>query len=462
MNPKPKTVLIVDDDEGMRDTLTTTLRRDYRVLRAASGEAALAILEREDIDVMLLDVRLPGIGGLRSPAHRQGELRLDRSHHDLRHGDVEAAVEAMSSAPTTTLPRTFDHETIRSLVSNASERQDLNRQVMTLARRSPISATASSSSARASHARHRRSRAAVARLSATVLILGESGTGKELLARLIHRESARRRAVRRHQLRRHPARARREHAVRAREGLVHRRHQAADRQVRAGVGRHAVPRRDRRSAARPAGQAAARDPGRRDRARRRRRARQDRLPADRRHQRRSRERAVKEGRFREDLFYRLNVIPIQLPPLRERIEDIPELARFFLKPLQREFRKEDPRHRRLDAADAVAYWWPGNIRELENLIERLVAMVDKEWITDDDLPFDFHFAKLDRAEPWRPACFRRPRAPSNATSSCERSRNRLERHRNRALSRHAAQHARSSRWSGWRFGELGAESIRGA
>src|SRR5512133_2392783 len=77
MSSKPKTVLIVDDDEGMRDTLTAILKREYRVLRVASGEAAIPVLNKEDVDLILLDVRLPG------PADRQGELQPDRSADDL-------------------------------------------------------------------------------------------------------------------------------------------------------------------------------------------------------------------------------------------------------------------------------------------------------------------------------------------------------------------------------------------
>src|SRR6187402_526381 len=132
MNSKPKTILIVDDDEGMRDTLNAILRRDYRVLRAATGEAGLAILNREDVD----------------------------------------------------------YETIRSLVHNASERQDLNRQVMTLSAQVADQGDREFIVGPSKLTRdivdlvHK-----VAKLSATVLILGESGTGKELLARLIHRES---------------------------------------------------------------------------------------------------------------------------------------------------------------------------------------------------------------------------------------------------------------------------------
>ena len=111
------------------------------------------------------------------------------------------------------------------------------------------------------------------------------------------------------------------------------------------------------------------------------------------------EKAVKDGRFREDLFYRLNVIPIRMPSLRERMEDLPELARFFLRRYNLKFRKDIQ-----DIAESTidilrAYWWPGNIRELENLIERLVAVSDKDWITDEDLPYEFHVARLDKEGP---------------------------------------------------------------
>ena len=107
------------------------------------------------------------------------------------------------------------------------------------------------------------------------------------------------------------------------------------------------------------------------------------------------EKAVKDGRFREDLYYRINVIPIRMPPLRDRIEDLPELARLFLRSLQAKFRKPVRGISGSALKILASYWWPGNIRELENLIERLVAVSDKEWITDEDLPLEYHFAKLD-------------------------------------------------------------------
>ena len=107
------------------------------------------------------------------------------------------------------------------------------------------------------------------------------------------------------------------------------------------------------------------------------------------------EKAVREGRFREDLYYRINVIPIRMPPLRERVEDLPELARLFLERYRVKFRK--PVRGLSDSALKIlaSYWWPGNIRELENLIERLVAVSDREFITDEDLPMDYHLAKFE-------------------------------------------------------------------
>jgi transcriptional regulator with PAS, ATPase and Fis domain len=117
------------------------------------------------------------------------------------------------------------------------------------------------------------------------------------------------------------------------------------------------------------------------------------------------EKAVKEGRFREDLYYRINVIPIRMPPLRDRIEDLPELARLFLDRYKTKFRKPVCGISGSALKILASYWWPGNIRELENLIERLVAVSDKEWITDEDLPLEYHFAKLDSGQATGEALF---------------------------------------------------------
>ena len=190
MSQKPKTVLIVDDDEGMRDTLTAILKREYRVLRVASGEAALPVLNREDVDLILLDVRLPGISGFEV-------LRIVKENYSLIEvimisaiNEVETAVQAMKHGAYHYITKDFDYDQLRSLVHNAGERQDLNKQVLTLSAQvvdqgerefivGPSKATRD-----IVDLVHK-----IAKLSATVLILGESGTGKELLARLIHREA---------------------------------------------------------------------------------------------------------------------------------------------------------------------------------------------------------------------------------------------------------------------------------
>src|SRR4030095_2576887 len=98
------------------------------------------------------------------------------------------------------------------------------------------------------------------------------------------------------------------------------------------------------------------------------------------------EKAVKEGRFREDLYYRINVIPTNLPPLRERSDDIPQLAEFFLRRYTARFRKRIEGISDTTMAMLQKYWWPGNIRELENLIERLGALSAKEKIFVENCP----------------------------------------------------------------------------
>jgi DNA-binding NtrC family response regulator len=396
MTPKPKTVLIVDDDEGMRDTLTAILKREYRVLRVASGEAALPILNREDVDLILLDVRLPGISGFEV-------LRIVRENYSLIEvimisavTEIETAVQAMKHGAYHYITKDFDYDQLRSLVHNASERQNLNRQVMTL------SAQVADQSERefiVGPSKVTRDIVdlvnKVAKLSATVLILGESGTGKELLARLIHREGAEPDA---------PFIAVNLSAI-PRE-LAESTLFGHERGAFTGAHRQQLGKFELASN----GTLFLDEIGdlRMDLQAKLLRAIQEgeiervggakpiktefRLIAA---TNIDLEKAVKEGRFREDLFYRINVIPVKLPPLRDRASDIPLLAEFFLKRYNARFRKQIQGITESTIAMLQKYWWPGNIRELENLIERLVAVSDKDYISEEDLPLEFHFAQLE-------------------------------------------------------------------
>jgi DNA-binding NtrC family response regulator len=391
-----KTLLVVDSDDEIRESLTAALRRDYRVLRAATGEAALQMMQKEDVDLMLLEVHLRGISGFEV-------LKIARENYPYvetiaisKTKEVDTAIEAMRHGAYHYISKDFDIESIRTLFANAAERQDLSRDVTRLKEE-----VAEQNEREFVVGPSRSTRSVVelvqkvAKISATVLVLGESGTGKELLARMIHRESGRPTAP---FVAVNLAAIPKElvesalfgHEKGAFTGAI--RQQLGKFELAAGGtlfldeigdlkyelqakllraiqeeeiervgGRHPIKTDLRLIAATNV----------------------------------DLEKAVKDGRFREDLYYRLNVIPIRMPALRDRLEDLPELARFFLRKYSIKFRKNVQ-----GIADSTldilsSYWWPGNIRELENLIERLVAVSDKDWITDEDLPYELHVAKLD-------------------------------------------------------------------
>ena len=400
MSDRRKTVLVVDDDEGTRARLEAVLRRDYRVLRASTGEACLQIVEKDDVDLMLLDVRLPGISGLEV-------LRIVKEncpHIEVivvsALTELDAAIEAMRHGAYHYISKDADADNVGRVMANASERQDLSRHVMRLtaeaAERNDRNFIVGPSRATRDVVDLVRK---VGKLSATCLILGESGTGKELLARMIYREAgnpslpfvavnlaaipkelvestlfghekcaftgAVRQQLGKFELAsggtlfldeigdlRYDLQAKLLRAIQ--EGEIE----------RVG-GSHPIKTDFRLIAA-------------------------TNVDLD---------KAVREGKFREDLYYRLNVIPMRMPALRDRIEDLPDLARFFLSRYNAKFRKNI-----LGIADSTlrilgGYWWPGNIRELENLIERLVAVSGKDWIADEDLPYEFHVAQLDTEGP---------------------------------------------------------------
>src|SRR6187401_46748 len=335
-----KTILICDDDQGMRDTIAAILKRDYRVITVSSGEAALSLLKEQDVDLILLDVRLPGISGF-------DVLRIVKENYSLIEcimisaiNEVETAVQAMKHGAYHYITKDFDYDELRSLVRNACERQDLNRQVITL------SAQVAEQSEREfiiGPSRQIRDIVdlvqRVAKLSATVLILGESGTGKELLARLLHKESGRGDA---------PFIAVNLSAIP--HELVESTLFGHERGSFTGAHKQQLGKFELAAGGTlfldeigdlrfdlQAKLLRAIQEGEIERVGGLKPIKTDfRLVTA---TNVDLEKAVKDGRFREDLYYRINVIPIKLPPLRDRVEDLPELARFFLGRYKTRFRK---------------------------------------------------------------------------------------------------------------------------
>jgi DNA-binding NtrC family response regulator len=397
--PGSKTVLIVDDDEGMRDTLTAILRRDYRVLRASTGESGLAILNRDNVDVVLLDVRMPGIGGFDVLRQIKETQRLVEVIMISAITEVETAVQAMKLGAYHYITKDFDYDAVLSLVRNASERTDLHRKVMSLSamvaddRERPFVAGPSRSMREILDLVRK-----IAGLSATVLILGESGTGKELLARMIHRESDRAEAPFM------PVNLAAIPGELVESALFGHEKGSFTGAVRQQLGKFELADGgtlflDEIGELKPDVQAKllrALQESEIERVGGRHPIKVDlRIIAA---TNVDLEKAVREGRFREDLFYRVNVIPMRVPPLRDRVEDISALAAFFIGRYNAKFRKQVRGIEEPTLSALQAYPWPGNIRELENLMERLVAVSDKEWIGDEDLPYEYHLAKLTRPE----------------------------------------------------------------
>jgi two-component system NtrC family response regulator len=396
MPTPPRNVLVVSQDEAMRNRVSTALRPEFRSGHAASAEGALPIMQREQVDVALVDVDLPGVSGLEL-------LRIIRENFNLTEvlmisaiRDVEIVVRAMKDGAFHYITEDFSPEGLRSLLRHACERQDLNRQVMALsaqvAEQTEVDFVVGNNQAMKDIVDlvHR-----VAKLSATVLILGESGTGKELVARLLHKES--------------------DHAQGAfipvnlaaiPSELVESTLFGHEKGAFTGAARQQLGKFELASGGTlfldeigdlrmdlQAKLLRAIQEGEIERVGGAKPIRTDfRLVVA---TNLDLQKAVKDGRFREDLYFRVNVIPLKIPPLRDRLEDVPALARFFFEHFRAKYRR--PVQGIADSTLRIlsTYWWPGNVRELQNVIERLVAITDKEWITDEDLPLEYHFAKLD-------------------------------------------------------------------
>src|SRR6187549_1456825 len=383
--------MIVDDEEaaryGMRRALSTF---GYNITEAGSAEAARALIKQQQPDLLLLDVNLPGMSGL----EYLRELKSENGNGPLviivtAHGSERLAVEAVKTGAYDYLSKPFELEDLRLVVKNAAETVQLRRENFSLRRRIEVERTQRGALIGNSEAMQRvRSMIdKVAETDATVLVRGESGTGKELVARELHERNSIRRnssfvAVNcaalpseliESELFGHEkgaftgAAARREGKFEQADGGTLFLDEIGDMSsnVQAKLLRALEERRIERLGANES------------------------IPVDVRivsATHRPLEQEITNGNFRADLFYRLRVLTIDIPPLRERREDIPLLADTFVRLAADRY---DLPQRSLSQGALrrlMEYNWPGNVRELKNTIDRAVIMADGDEIAPKDLP----------------------------------------------------------------------------
>lgn len=392
-----ESLLVVDDSPATLEVLRRNLTdRGFRVFAAPGAEAALEILEREAIDLVITDMKMPRVSGLELVRH------VRENHRDVEvmmitgFASIQGAVEAVKSGAEEYLAKPFTDEELFAAVDRSLGRLRDRRRRQAGALHTPRTPTGLLGNSDAMAGVFRAiSRAAGT--SATVLITGESGTGKELVARAIHYTGPRAASpfvpvncggipetLLESELFGHVKGAF-TGAVDSRAGFF---------QTAEGgtifldeVGEMSPTMQvkllrvlqDKRVCM--VGSTKPRDVDLRIIAA----TNRELLPL------------VKRGAFREDLYYRLNVLPIALPPLRERGDDVVLLVQHFLERFSREQGRSVPSlsPRALDALRA--YPWPGNVRELENVVQRLVVMSDGDTIDASDLPTLMRFS-IDRSQ----------------------------------------------------------------
>jgi len=382
------TLLVADDDPGLRESLERTLTREgYRVILASDGRAALERLQGGAVDLIVTDLKMPGLTGLellraaKAIAPDVDVILL------TAFGTVEEAVKAMKDGAYDFLTKPFRREQLLKLIDKALERRELIEKNKVLQQRlDDLLRQGAIIGGSPAFRRMMMLVEQVASSSATVLILGESGSGKEGVAKTIHQRSARKTgpfvAV---------------NCASLPETLLESELFGYERGAFTG----AAARKEGRfeladggtlfldevadlSAVTPPKILRVLQEGEFERLGATRSQRVDVRVVSATNQ--DLAQMVKDRRFREDLLYRLNVITITVPPLRERREDIPVLAHHFV----RLYAAKNNRKLEGLSDEAVrqleAYSWPGNVRELENVIERAVVLARGSRIEIADLP----------------------------------------------------------------------------
>jgi two-component system response regulator PilR (NtrC family) len=381
-------ILVVDDEVSMREFLEIFLSEEgFAVETARNGEAALARLETEEYDLVLTDLKMAEVDGIavleRTKALWPGTQVIVMTAYST----AETAIEAMKKGAYDYLSKPFKVDEIKVIIDRAIERRSLSLEVErlqgALQRKYAFGNIIGKSTAmqQVFDVVER-----VARSRTSVLIFGESGTGKELVAKAIHYNSARAdkpfivincgaipEALMESEFFGH-VRGAFTGAVQAKKGLFEAAHEGTifldeigelPLTLQVKLLRVLQERRIK-----PVGGTQEFDVDIRVIAATNRNLEED----------------VQKGQFREDLYYRLNVIQLTLPPLRDRMDDVPHIARHFLRKYEADMGKEIVGIES-DAMDALLeYPFPGNVRELENIIERAVTFETKSRITLESLP----------------------------------------------------------------------------
>ena len=389
MSPVPTiTLLVVDDDQNHRETLRTLLEEwGYATVGADSGEAAVALCQKQPFDLILMDVRMSGMSGIEA-------TRAIGTYNPAipivimtAYSDVENAVEALKTGAYDYLTKPLAFDALRPALERALDHAALRDEVRVLRDNLSSSFDAKNVIGKSPAMRQLLGMiSAIAPSEATVLITGESGTGKEVAARLIHANSNRRKgpyvAV---------------NCAALSETLLESELFGHEKGAFTG----AEKRREGRFLAADKGTIFLDEVGEIPLAMQ---VKLLRVIQERELQRvggdqtikvdvrilaatnRDLRQEVEEGRFRQDLYYRLNVVSLQLPPLRDREEDIPLLAAHFLKMFAERNSKAVKGFTPAAMDRLLKYAWPGNVRELENAVERAVVLLLGEYVSERELP----------------------------------------------------------------------------
>jgi two-component system, NtrC family, response regulator PilR len=383
-------ILIIDDEKSLLELLGLVFKKEgYGVKTASSAVKALELLDKNGIDLVITDIKMPqksGMDILKAVKDRTPEMPVIMI---TAYGSIQQAIEALKAGALDYVVKPFDVEELKIIVARGLEKRRLKEENILLKKdlREKYSFERMIGKSRTMQEIYNLIEK-VATTDSTVLVTGESGTGKEMAARAIHGQSHRRDGqfvsincaalpenLLESELFGH-AKGSFTGAIAEKKGMF----EAAGRgtlfldevgEMSPWTQVKLLRALQERTIRRVGGN--------------------DEIPVDVRiiaATNQDLKRRIQEGKFREELFYRLNVISFEMPPLRKRVEDIPILVAHFL---QKHCEKMGKRMKRV-APEVFSlfetYPWPGNIRELENVIERLVAIEDRETITAGCLPHE--------------------------------------------------------------------------